>query len=100
MPLATIKEAIEEFRAGRLIVIVDDEDRENEGDLACAAEKVTPEIINFMARYGRGLLCLSMTEERLRGLRIPLQGWEADDTASRGTAVCLYVGTKWADGAG
>ncbi len=62
--------AIEEIRAGRMIVIVDDEDRENEGDLTLAAEKVTPEAINFMAKYGRGLVCLTMTEERLDHLRI------------------------------
>ncbi|MEN3331275.1 MAG: 3,4-dihydroxy 2-butanone 4-phosphate synthase / cyclohydrolase, partial [Blastocatellia bacterium] len=54
MPFATIADAIAEFRAGHMVIIVDDEDRENEGDLACAAEKVTPEIINFMARFGRG----------------------------------------------
>jgi 3,4-dihydroxy 2-butanone 4-phosphate synthase/GTP cyclohydrolase II len=94
MPLATIKEAIEEFRAGRLIIIVDDEDRENEGDLACAAEKVTPEIINFMARYGRGLICLSMTEQRLDELQIPLQVSESDNTASRGTAFCVSIEAK------
>jgi 3,4-dihydroxy 2-butanone 4-phosphate synthase/GTP cyclohydrolase II len=94
MPLATIKEAIEEFRSGRLIVIVDDEDRENEGDLACAAEKVTPEIINFMARFGRGLICLSMTEERLDELQIPLQVSESDNTASRGTAFCVSIEAK------
>ena len=94
MPLATIKEAIDEFRAGRVIVIVDNEDRENEGDLACAAEKVTPEIINFMARYGRGLICLSMTEERLDELQIPLQVSESDNTASRGTAFCVSIEAK------
>jgi 3,4-dihydroxy 2-butanone 4-phosphate synthase/GTP cyclohydrolase II len=82
MPFATIEQAIEEFRAGRLVIIVDDEDRENEGDLACPAEKVTPEIINFMARYGRGLICLSLTEERLDELQIPLQVSEADNTAN------------------
>src|SRR6185503_6649512 len=71
--------------------IVDDEDRENEGDLACAAEKVTPEIINFMARYGRGLICLSMTPERLDELQIPLQISEADNTATRGTAFCVSI---------
>ena len=58
MPLATIPEAIEDIRAGRMLVVVDDEDRENEGDLTIAAESVTPETINFMARYGRGLICL------------------------------------------
>src|ERR1700747_1895876 len=62
--------AIEEIRAGRMIVVVDDEDRENEGDITLAAEKVTPEAINFMARFGRGLVCLTMTEERLDHLRI------------------------------
>jgi 3,4-dihydroxy 2-butanone 4-phosphate synthase/GTP cyclohydrolase II len=91
-PFATIEEAIEEFRAGRMVIIVDDEDRENEGDLACAAEKVTPEIINFMARYGRGLICLSLTEERLEELQIPPQ--VADNTASLGTAFCVSIDAK------
>ena len=63
MPVATIKEAVKEIRQGKMIILVDDEDRENEGDLCCAAEKVTPEIIAFMARYGRGLICLSMMPE-------------------------------------
>jgi 3,4-dihydroxy 2-butanone 4-phosphate synthase/GTP cyclohydrolase II len=91
MPFATIQEAIEEFRAGHLVIIVDDEDRENEGDLACAAEKVTPEIINFMARNGRGLICLSLTEQRLDELQIPLQVSDAENTASRGTAFCVSI---------
>ncbi|MGA9771543.1 MAG: 3,4-dihydroxy-2-butanone-4-phosphate synthase [Blastocatellia bacterium] len=91
MPFATIQEAVEEFRAGHMIIIVDDEDRENEGDLAIAAEKVTPDIINFMARYGRGLICLSLTEERLDELQIPLQVSDADNTASRGTAFCVSI---------
>src|ERR687883_1203426 len=91
MSFATIAEAIEEFRAGHLVIIVDDQDRENEGDLACAAEKVTPEIINFMARFGRGLICLSLTEERLDQLQIPLQVAESDNTASRGTAFCVSI---------
>ncbi|HXG67323.1 MAG TPA: 3,4-dihydroxy-2-butanone-4-phosphate synthase [Blastocatellia bacterium] len=91
MSFATIQEAVEEFRAGRMVIIVDDEDRENEGDLACAAEKVTPEIINFMARFGRGLICLPLTEERLDELQIPLQVSEADNTASRGTAFCVSI---------
>ena len=64
MAIATIEEAVADIRDGRMIVIVDDEDRENEGDLVCAAEKVTPEIINFMARHARGLICLPLTEER------------------------------------
>ncbi|HXG94360.1 MAG TPA: 3,4-dihydroxy-2-butanone-4-phosphate synthase [Blastocatellia bacterium] len=91
MPFATIQEAVEEFRAGRMVIIVDDEDRENEGDIACAAEKVTPEVINFMARFGRGLICLSMTEERLDELQIPLQVSDADNTATRGTAFCVSI---------
>ena len=72
MPFSSIPEALSDFRAGKMIVVVDDEDRENEGDLTIAAEKVTPEAINFMARYGRGLVCLPMTGERLDELRIPL----------------------------
>jgi 3,4-dihydroxy 2-butanone 4-phosphate synthase/GTP cyclohydrolase II len=91
MSFALIQEAVEDIRAGRMVIIVDDEDRENEGDLACAAEKVTPEIINFMARYGRGLICLSMTPERLDELQIPLQISEADNTATRGTAFCVSI---------
>ena len=63
-PFTDVPTAIEEVRAGRMIVIVDDEDRENEGDLTLAAEIVTPEAINFMASYGRGLICLALTEER------------------------------------
>jgi 3,4-dihydroxy 2-butanone 4-phosphate synthase/GTP cyclohydrolase II len=91
MSFASIQDAIEDIRAGRMVIIVDDEDRENEGDLACAAEKVTPEIINFMARNGRGLICLSMTPERLDELQIPLQISEADNTATRGTAFCVSI---------
>ena len=71
MALAAISAAAEDIRAGRFVIIVDDEGRENEGDLAIAAEKVTPEAINFMARYGRGLICIAMTGERLDELRIP-----------------------------
>lgn len=89
--LATIQEAIEDFKEGRLVIIVDDEDRENEGDLTCAAEKVTPDIINFMAKYGRGLICLPMTPERLDQLQIPLQMPEAENTASLGTAFCVSI---------
>lgn len=72
MTLATLWEAIEDIQMGRFVIIVDDEGRENEGDLAIAAEKVTPEAINFMAKYGRGLICIAMTGERLDELRIPL----------------------------
>jgi len=72
MPLLSIEQAIEDIRFGKMVILVDDEDRENEGDLTIAAEKVTPEIINFMAKYGRGLICLSMTPEKLDQLELPL----------------------------
>ena len=84
--------AIEEIRAGRMVVVVDDEDRENEGDLTLAAEKVSPEAINFMAKYGRGLVCLAMTEERLDHLRIgPMT---AENTSNYGTAFCEAVDAR------
>jgi 3,4-dihydroxy 2-butanone 4-phosphate synthase/GTP cyclohydrolase II len=91
MPFATIEQAIADFRAGRLVIIVDDENRENEGDLTCAAEKVTPEIINFMAREGRGLICLPMTEERCDELNLPLQVSERDNNTGFGTAFTVSI---------
>jgi len=72
MPLAKVRDAIDDIRKGRMLILVDDEDRENEGDFCFAAEHVTPEKINFMAKHGRGLVCLSMTEERLRELDLPM----------------------------
>jgi 3,4-dihydroxy 2-butanone 4-phosphate synthase/GTP cyclohydrolase II len=72
MPLITIEEAIKEIKAGRMVILVDDKDRENEGDLTMAAEAVTPEAINFMAKYGRGLICLSMTGKKIDSLNLPL----------------------------
>ena len=72
MPQLTIEEAIEEIKAGRMVILVDDEDRENEGDLCMAAEAVTAESINFMAMYGRGLICLSLTSEKCETLDLPL----------------------------
>jgi 3,4-dihydroxy 2-butanone 4-phosphate synthase/GTP cyclohydrolase II len=81
---ATVEEALEEFRQGRQIVLVDDEDRENEGDLALPAEKVTPAAINFMAKHGRGLVCLALTEERCDELNLPLMS--AVNTSAFGTA--------------
>ena len=72
MPLSKIKDAIEDIRKGRMVILVDDEDRENEGDFCLAAEHATPEKINFMAKYGRGLICLSLTDERLKKLDLPL----------------------------
>jgi 3,4-dihydroxy 2-butanone 4-phosphate synthase / GTP cyclohydrolase II len=91
-PFTNVPTAIEEIRAGRMIVVVDDEDRENEGDLTLAAEKVTPEAINFMARYGRGLVCLAMTEERLEHLRIgPMT---SENTSQYGTAFCEAIDAR------
>jgi len=72
MPFATVEEALDLIRQGKMIILVDDEDRENEGDLTIAAEKVTPEVINFMAKYGRGLICLSLTEEKVQALQLPM----------------------------
>src|SRR5262245_29867572 len=86
---APVEQALEDFRAGRMVIIVDDEDRENEGDLAMAAEKVTPEAINFMARHGRGLICLALTEQRLDHLQIPLL--VPDNTSKFGTAFCQPI---------
>ena len=83
-PFATVEEAVEEIRQGRMIVLVDDEDRENEGDLAMAAEKVTPEAINFMAKHGRGLICLPLTEDRCDELHLPLMS--PINTSVHGTA--------------
>jgi 3,4-dihydroxy 2-butanone 4-phosphate synthase/GTP cyclohydrolase II len=84
MPFVPIAEAIDEIRAGRMLIVVDDEDRENEGDLTIAAEKVTPEIINFMATHGRGLIFLTLTPERCDALRLPLM--TARNTSNFGTA--------------
>ena len=94
MPFASIPDAIEDIRQGRMVVVVDDEDRENEGDLTIAAEKVTPEVINFMARYGRGLICLPMTGERLDELRIPLMVRDEQNDAKFGTAFCVPIEAK------
>src|SRR5437588_7376920 len=90
-PFTDVPTAIEEIRAGRMIIVVDDEDRENEGDLTLAAEMVTPEAINFMAKYGRGLSCVAMTGERLDHLRISLMTPTADNTSPYGTAFCESV---------
>ncbi len=87
-----IEEAIEEIRQGRLLVVVDDEDRENEGDLVMAADRVTPEAVNFMAKHGRGLICAPMTGERLDELRIPMMVTE--NTALMGTAFTDSVDAK------
>jgi 3,4-dihydroxy 2-butanone 4-phosphate synthase/GTP cyclohydrolase II len=94
MPFASMPDAIDDIRQGRMVVVVDDEDRENEGDLTIAAEKVTPEVINFMARYGRGLICLPMTGERLDELRIPLMVRDEQNDAKFGTAFCVPIEAK------
>ena len=94
MPLATIEQALEEFREGKFLILVDDEDRENEGDLAIAADCVTPEAINFMARYGKGLICMGMTGERLDRLQIPMMVQDSDNTATFGTAFTVSVEAK------
>jgi 3,4-dihydroxy 2-butanone 4-phosphate synthase/GTP cyclohydrolase II len=91
-PFARIEDAVEAIRNGRMIIVVDDEDRENEGDLTIAAEKITPETINFMARYGRGQICLSMTGERLDELDIPLA--VTSNTTPFGTAFCVPIDAK------
>ena len=89
MPFSSIPEAIEDFRAGRMLVIVDDEDRENEGDLTVAAEKVTPEIINFMAKHARGLICLSLSAEICDALHLPPMS--SRNTSRFGTAFCESI---------
>jgi len=84
-----ISEVLEELRQGKMIVVVDAEDRENEGDLVCAAEKVTPEVINFMAKYGRGLICLPLTAEKCDSLGLYPQ--TVDNTARFGTAFTVSI---------
>src|ERR1700730_10063425 len=86
---AAIEDAIAAIRAGKMVIVVDDEDRENEGDLTIAAEKITPDAINFMARYGRGLICLAMTPERLDELEIPLM--VSQNSSRFETAFCVPI---------
>ena len=87
-----IASAIEDIRQGKMVILVDDEDRENEGDLTMAAEKVTPEAINFMAKHGRGLICLSLTERRLNELRLPMM--VSDNTSRFQTAFTVSIDAK------
>jgi 3,4-dihydroxy 2-butanone 4-phosphate synthase/GTP cyclohydrolase II len=94
MSFAPIEEAINEIQEGRMVIIVDDEDRENEGDLMIAAEKVTPEAINFMATHGRGLICLAMTGQRLDELQIPLMVSDQRNTSPYETAFCVSIEAK------
>ena len=89
---ASIEAALEDLRAGKMVIVADDEDRENEGDLTIAAEKITPDVINFMAVHGRGLICMPMTGERLDELNVPLM--VSDNTSSYGTAFCVSIEAK------
>jgi 3,4-dihydroxy 2-butanone 4-phosphate synthase/GTP cyclohydrolase II len=92
MPMCSVEEAVDDFRQGKFIIVLDDDARENEGDLMIAAGKVTPEAINFMAKYGRGLICMPMTAERLSELQIPLM--TSANTESMGTAFTVSVDAK------
>jgi 3,4-dihydroxy 2-butanone 4-phosphate synthase/GTP cyclohydrolase II len=92
MPIATIDEAIADIRAGKMVILVDDEDRENEGDLTMAAEMVTPEAINFMAKFGRGLICLTLTPEKCDQLNLPPM--VSANTSSFGTAFTVSIEAK------
>ena len=89
MKFNTIQEAVADIRSGKMVILVDDEDRENEGDLTMAAEAVTPDAINFMARYGRGLICLSLTPERVEELQLPMM--TTDNTSQFGTAFTISI---------
>ncbi len=86
-----VERAIAHVRAGKIVILTDDEDRENEGDLCMAAEKVTPAAVNFMAKFGRGLVCLSLTEEKVRKLRLPLMVDDASNSSSFGTAFTVSI---------
>ena len=90
--MASAEQIIDEARNGRMFILVDDEDRENEGDLVCAAEKITPEIINFMARHARGLICLPLTEDRCDELHLTTQ--VADNTSFLGTAFTVSIDAR------
>ena len=91
-PFARVEEAVDAIRAGKIVIVVDDENRENEGDLTIAAEKITPEAVNFMARHGRGLICLPMTPERLDALDVPLM--VSQNSSRFDTAFCVSIEAK------
>ncbi len=92
MKFNTIEEAIEDIKNGKMVILVDDEDRENEGDLTMAAETITPEAINFMAKFGRGLICLSITPDRVERLQLPMM--TTDNTSAFGTAFTISIEAK------
>jgi len=96
--LATIPEAIEDIKTGKFVIVVDDADRENEGDFIMAAEKVTAQAINFMAKHGRGLICMPMTGERLDALRIPMMA--SNNTSHFGTAFTVSVEARYGTSTG
>src|ERR687895_2211020 len=89
MPFASIPEVLDDLHAGKMVVLVDDEDRENEGDLVIAAEKVTPDVINFMVTHARGVICMPLTEERCDELHLTMQ--VADNTSYLGTAFTVSI---------
>src|SRR6187200_2083587 len=90
-PFASVEDAVAAIARGKMVILVDDEDRENEGDLTMAAEKVTPEAINFMAKWGRGLICLTMTEEKADSLELPLQSARKGGGSPFGTAFTVSI---------
>src|SRR5688572_33502169 len=92
MPLATIEEAIADIKRGRMVILMDDEDRENEGDLCMAAEKVTPDAINFMAKFGRGLICMPVTADTAE--RLGLTAMARENTAPLGTAFTVSIDAR------
>ena len=89
--LSSIEDALEDIRSGAMVILVDDEDRENEGDLCMAAEKVTPDAVNFMAREGRGLICLTLTEDRMRQLKLGMMVPDHENSAQHGTAFTVSI---------
>jgi len=92
MPVSTIDEALLDIRKGKMVILVDDEDRENEGDLCMAAEKATPQAINFMAKHGRGLICLSLASDKVKALQLPLM--VSDNTSAFKTAFTVSIEAK------
>src|SRR3954454_19568767 len=91
-PFSSVEQGLDAIRAGRMIIVVDDEDRENEGDLTMAASAVTPDAINFMAKHGRGLICLAMMPDRLNKLDIPLE--RSEPPSQRDTAFCVSIDAR------
>ncbi|MBI5854168.1 MAG: bifunctional 3,4-dihydroxy-2-butanone-4-phosphate synthase/GTP cyclohydrolase II [Nitrospirae bacterium] len=91
-PFSSIDDAVKDFKRGRFVILVDDEEWENEGDLVCSAQKITPQAINFMARYGRGLICLALSPQRVEDLQLPPQS--AENTASFGTAFTVSIDAR------